>query len=281
METTVASKTKEVLIGHMCPTVLIGERINPTGRKKMMEALRQADFDLIRREALDQIQTGADILDVNTGVPDLDEPSLLVEAIRQISAVTDAPLCIDSNSLIALAAALEVYEGKALVNSVSGKEESLEEILPLVKQHRSAVIGLPMDESGIPDTPDGRLKNAGKIIDKAVELGIPESAVIIDCLAMSVGADSKAAQTTLETIRLIKKEFGCLTTLGASNISFGLPDRGTLNSAFLSMAIFSGLNCPIVEASKVQQSVLAADLLMGRDPYARRYTEAYRRRNAG
>jgi len=280
METKIYSKTKEVIIGDDQPTILIGERINPTGRSKLTKALEGGDYSLVLSEAESQVQAGADILDVNIGIAGADEAALLAEAIKQISATIDIPICIDTNNFGALAAALKAYQGKALINSVSGKQNDLREVLPLAKDHNACVIGLCMDDDGIPEDPDRRARIAGKIIDHAVALGFSEQDIIIDCMAMAIGAKPEAAKNTIKTIKLIKSEFGSLTTMGASNISFGLPDRKSLNGAFLTIAIFNGMNCPIVDVARMRQIALSADLLMGKDPYAGRYTTAYRERKS-
>jgi 5-methyltetrahydrofolate--homocysteine methyltransferase len=278
MQTKVTRESNEVIIGDETFTVLIGERLNPTGRKKLTEALEERRFELVSQEALSQVEAGADILDVNVGVSGADEVSLMVDVVHLLMETVQVPLCIDSNDPKTLEAALKIYRGKALVNSVNGEEHSLKEILPLAKMYGAAVIGLPADENGIPNEVDRRLEITHKIIDRAEAVGIPIEDVIIDCLAMTVGADAKAGILVLQTIQNIKKEFGVNLTLGASNISFGLPDRTLINGTFLSMAIANGINCPIVDAAKVIPIVRASDLILGRDTYARRYTKAYRER---
>jgi 5-methyltetrahydrofolate--homocysteine methyltransferase len=278
MKTTVSSEKKEVFIGDELPTVLIGERINPTGKKKLSAALQAGDLELVRREALSQAKDGADILDVNVGAQGVDEVAMLSDAVQMLAETTEVPLCIDSNLATALEGALKVYNGKALINSVNGEERSLKEILPLVKEYKAAVIGLLAEDSGIPDNADGRLKVADRIINEAVGMGIPIEDIIIDPLAMTLGAESKAGLVTLETIRRIKADFGVNMTLGASNISFGLPDRHLLNSAFLVLAISMGVTCPIVDADKARPIAAATDLALGRDEYAMRFTTVYRER---
>jgi 5-methyltetrahydrofolate--homocysteine methyltransferase len=280
METRVTSATKEVLIGGERPTVLIGERINPSGKKKLAAALQAGDLELVRVEAMAQVQAGADILDVNVGLPGLDETTLLPLVVQTAMEAVDVPLCLDSHNPQALAAALKVYRGKPIVNSVNGQEAALNEILPLVKEHGAAVIGLTMDDEGIPQNAERRVAIAHKIVDRAAALGIPREDVIVDCLALSVGTDGQAARVTLETIRRVQAELGVNQTLGASNISFGLPDRDVLNGAFLVLAIAAGVTCPAVDVAKVRPAVLAADLLLGRDGYARRYIRAFRQRQA-
>ena len=278
MTTTVSSMTQEVLIGFDCPTVLIGERINPTGRKKLATALQANDMDLLREEAIAQVQAGANILDVNVGISSVDEVALLPEAVKVVMGVVDVPLCLDSDNPQALAAALRVYKGKPIINSVNGQEHLLREILPLVKQYGAAVIGLTMDDEGIPKDSDRRVAIAHKIVERAAALGIPRENIIIDSLALTVATDSKAALTTLDTIRRIKAELGVNQTLGASNISFGLPERVVINHAFLTLAIAAGVTCPVVHAAKVRPAVLATDLLLGRDRHAMRYIKTYRQR---
>ncbi len=278
METRVSSATKEVVISDGRPTVLIGERINPTGKKKLAAELKAGNMELVRREALAQVQAGADILDVNVGVTGVDQVALLPQAVQAVMKVVDVPLCLDSDDPKALEAALKVYQGKPIINSVTGQERSLEEVLPLVKEYGTAVIGLTMDDEGIPNDPDRRVAIARKIVERAEALGIPREDIIIDCLTLTVGADSKAGLVTIEAIRRVKAELGVNMTLGASNISFGLPDRDLLNSVFLAIVIAAGVNCPIVDVAKVRPAILAADLVMGRDKYAMRYIEAYRQR---
>ena len=278
METRVSSATKEVVISDGRPTVLIGERINPTGKKKLAAELKAGNMELVRREALAQVQAGADILDVNVGVTGVDQVALLPQAVQAVMKVVDVPLCLDSDDPKALEAALKVYQGKPIINSVTGQERSLEEVLPLVKEYGTAVIGLTMDDEGIPNDPDRRVAIARKIVERAEALGIPREDIIIDCLTLTVGADSKAGLVTIEAIRRVKAELGVNMTLGASNISFGLPDRDLLNSVFLAIVIAAGVNCPIVDVAKVRSAILAADLVMGRDKYAMRYIEAYRQR---
>jgi 5-methyltetrahydrofolate--homocysteine methyltransferase len=278
--TIITSRNKEVYINRNKPTVIIGERINPTGRKKVLAALQSGDFDTVREDALGQVEAGADILDVNAGVPGADEPSLLKQVIKTVMEVTDVPLCIDTANPLALEAALTIYEGKPLVNSVNGEQSSMNAVLPLVKDHHASVIGLCMDDDGIPETPEARLRVAGRIIERALRIGIPIENVVADPLALTMGSDSNAGRITLETMKLITKEFGVNISLGASNISFGLPDRKYINAAFLSMAIQSGLTCPITNPllTEVITAILAADLAMGKDDYGMRWISAYRKR---
>jgi 5-methyltetrahydrofolate--homocysteine methyltransferase len=278
--TTISSTTKSVEIHRDNPTVIIGERINPTGRKKMLAALQEGDFDQVRKDAVDQVEAGALALDVNAGVPGADEPELLVDVMKAVKEVTDAPLCIDTADPEALQQALEFYEGKALVNSVNGEEKSLESVLPLVKEHGAAVIGLCMDDDGIPPTAEDRLAVAAKIIERAGKLGIPLEDIVIDPLALTMGSDSTAGRIALDTVELVREEFGVNVTMGVSNISFGMPDRALINSTFIVMAIHAGLTCPITNplVPAVRTAVLAADLAMGRDDYGMTWIKAYRER---
>ena len=283
METVLKGKGKKVIIGDGRPTVILGERINPTGKKKLAAALLAGDMEVVRREALEQVAAGADILDVNVGAAGVDELDLLPRAVKLVLETADVPLAIDTADGKALAAALAAHkelnpDGKPLVNSVNGEQASMQRVLPLVAEYGTAVIGLAMDDDGIPATPEGRLRVAAKIVDRAGQLGIPPENILIDCLALTVGADSKAGWTTLEAIRLVKEELGVNLALGASNVSFGLPEREIINGAFLAMAIARGLNCPIVDAAKVRAYILAADLALGRDDYAMRYLKGYRQR---
>jgi len=278
MTTIVSSLTKEVLIGLDCPTVLIGERINPTGRKKLATTLQAGNMALLREEAIAQVKAGANILDVNVGMSGVDEVALLPEAVKVVMSVVDVPLCLDSDNPQALSAALRAYKGKPIINSVNGQEHLLQEILPLVRQYGAAVIGLTMDDEGIPKDSDHRVEIAHKIVERAEALGIPRKDIIIDSLALTVATDSEAALTTLDTIRRIKTELGVNQTLGASNISFGLPERVVINNAFLTLAIAAGVTCPVVHTAKVRPAILATDLLLGRDRHAMHYIKAYRQR---
>ena len=276
METRVSGAAREVIIGDHRPTVLIGERINPTGKKKMSAALRAGNLEVVREEALAQVRAGADIIDVNVATTGVDEVSLLPRAVAAVADAVDVPLCLDSPNPEALAAALKVYRGKPLVNSVTGEEHSLKIVLPLVKEYGAAVIGLVQDEQGVPKDTPRRLAVARKIIERSEAAGIPREDVIIDCLAFAVGADPRSGLVTLETIQRIKAELGVNLTLGVSNVSFGLPDRNLLNSAFVAMVIAAGVSCLIADAAKVRPTVLAADLLLNHDEYARRYIRAHR-----
>jgi len=280
METKVSSTTREILIVGEGPTVLIGERINPSGKKKLAEAMKRGDLDVVSKEAIAQVEAGADILDVNVACPGVDEIAVLPKSIETIMAAVDTPLCIDINNPVALKEALKVYKGKPIVNSVTGEENSLNEILPLVKEYGAAVIGLTIDEEGIPKESDRRVGIAHKIVERAESLGIPPEDVIIDCLALTLGADSNASLVTLEAIRKVKEELGVNQTLGASNISFGLPDRNLVNHTFLAMAILSGVTCPTVNVAKVRSAVLSIDLILGRDRFAQRYMRDFRQRKS-
>lgn len=283
METILKSATKTVVIGPDRPTVLIGERINPTGKKRLAAALAEGDLEIVRQEALAQVDAGADVLDVNVGAAGVDEVALLPKAVKLVAETVDVPLCVDSANPAALRAALTLYRelvpnGKPLVNSVNGEAASMDRVLPLVAEFRTAVIGLTMDEQGIPSNPEARLAVARRIVERAEALGIPREDIVIDCLALTVGADSRAGLVTLEAIRMVREELGVNMTLGASNVSFGLPERETINWVFLAMTIQRGVNCPIVDVAKVRPAVLAADLILGRDDYAMRYLKDYKKR---
>ncbi len=276
METRVASAKREVIIGGGRPTVLIGERINPTGKKRLAEALRAGDLAVVREEALAQVAAGADILDVNVGATGVDEVEMLPLAVKAVSEVVDVPLCIDSRKIEALRAALDVCPGRPIVNSVTGEEASLLSVLPLVKERGLPVIGLTLDEKGIPADADARVAIAKRIVERAEALGIPREDVIIDCLTLSLGANVKAGLATLEATRRVRDELGCNQTQGASNISHGLPNRPVLNGAYLAVGIEAGLTCPTVDVALVRQAVLSADLVLGRDNYAMRFIAAFR-----
>jgi 5-methyltetrahydrofolate--homocysteine methyltransferase len=278
METRVSSATKEVIIGHDRPTVLIGERINPTGKKKLAEALKAGNLEIICEEALAQAQAGADVIDVNVSTFGVDEVIMLPRAIQAVLGTVDIPLCLDSANPEALAAALKVYKGKPLINSVTGEECSLAAILPLVKEYGAAVIGLVQDDDGIPNDAERRVAVAHKVVERAEAMGIPRQDIIIDPLALTIGADAKSGLVTIETIRRVKAELGVNIVLAASNVSHGMPDRDLLNIAFVAMAVAAGVTCFVVDVAKVRPIVLAADLLSGKDEYARRYIKTYRQR---
>jgi len=275
MHTVLKGKGKEVTIGVDRPFAIIGEKINPTGNKKLAAALKDGNYDFALGLAKRQIQWGADVLDVNVGVPDMDEVTAVSKLVELLTANVDVPLCIDSNSPQVLAAGLAAAPGKPLVNSVSAEEKSLSAILPIVKDRGAAVIGLTM-ESGIPKTAEERVALAEKIIERAAQIGIPIEDVIIDPLVLTVGSDSKAALVTIQTIELLRREFGVNINLGASNVSFGLPDRHTANQAFLAMSIQAGATCSITDPIKLGQTIRAADLLLGKDDFAMRYIKYFR-----
>lgn len=276
MKTIVRSEKKEVVISIEDSFKIIGEKINPTGRKKLAEALALGNDDYIRDLAIQQVQAGADILDVNVGAPGIDEVSILPRIARMVAETVDTPICLDSANREALAAALAVLPGKPLVNSVNGEESSLEKVLPVVKEYGAAVIGLAMDDSGIPKTAEERVKVAGKILERASRLNIPLEDIIIDPLVLTVGADSQAASVTLKTVEWIRQEFGANINLGASNVSFGMPERHTINQAFLTLAIGLGATCAITDPMKLTMTIRAADLLLGRDDRGRRFLTYWR-----
>jgi 5-methyltetrahydrofolate--homocysteine methyltransferase len=282
MHTVVQSASKTVTIGHDQPFVIIGERINPTGRKKFQELLRAGDLSTIAVDVESQIKGGADMLDVNMGVPLTDEPALLSKAIKMIQSMTDMPICIDSSVIEALQAGLEAYEGKALVNSMTGEDDRMELILPLIKKHNAAIIALPNDEIGIPATAAERIVITEKIIRTVEKHGISLDNLVIDPLAMTVGADPDAVKITLETIHLIREKFGLNMTLGASNISFGLPNRHALNAAFLPAAMSHGLTCAVMDARTpaINEAVRAADLLLGMDQWGGNWITRFRAQEA-
>jgi 5-methyltetrahydrofolate--homocysteine methyltransferase len=273
LKTEITSPSKKIVIQRGNPTVLIGERINPTGRKKFAQALLEGNLDMVAEDAVAQVKAGADMLDVNVGAAGVDEVDLLPKAVQKVMEVTDVPLCIDSSKRDALEAALEVYSGKALINSVTGEKASMEKILPLVKKYDCAVVALCMDDNGIPKEPEGRLEVAKKIVKNAEELGIPRENIVVDCLTMTVSSDQKAALTTLKAMELVVQELGVNLVLGASNVSFGLPERETVNAAFMSMAIKAGMTSVIMNpnAPGIRRIIRAADLLMGADEFALNY----------
>jgi 5-methyltetrahydrofolate--homocysteine methyltransferase len=278
METKVSSAKKEVIISIDKPTVLIGERINPTGRKKLTEALKKGDLDIVRREAIEQADAGADIIDCNVNAPGVNDIELLPKAVKIIQEAVDAPICLDSPTPAAIEAALKVYKGKPLINSVSGEEHSLKKVLPLVKEYGAAVIGLVQDDEGIPKDAERRIAIAHKIVNAVEKAGIPREDVVIDVLTFAIGAEAKSGLDVLEAIRRIREELGMNMTMGASNISFGMPARPVINNAWVSMVIAAGATALIVDAAKVRASVLATDLILGRDRFARRFIEDHRQR---
>jgi 5-methyltetrahydrofolate--homocysteine methyltransferase len=276
MITLLKSAKKEVKIGIDRPFVMIGEKINPTGHKKLAAALTEDNFDYVREVAKRQVAWGADVLDVNVGVPGIDEPAMMKKIVELVTSVVDVPLCIDSGNPEVLAAGLAAAPGKPLVNSVSGEERRLASVLPLVKDRGAAVIGLTMDDNGIPKTAEERVVVAEKILERAARLGIPAEDVVIDPLVLTVGSESKAGLITLQTIELLRKNLGVNVNLGASNVSFGLPDRPSVNQAFLALAIQAGATCSITDAIKLGATVRAADLLLGRDDFSMRYIKHFR-----
>ena len=283
METVISSATREVVMGGENPFVIIGERINPTGRKVFQQQLRAGDLSRVEIDVAQQVAAGAMMLDVNMGAPLADEAELMTRAVRLIQGLTDLPLCLDSSIIEVLEAGLAAYQGKALVNSVTAEDERLEAILPLVKRHGAAVIALPNDEEEIPDEPARRLELARKIVDVATgQYGIPLEDIVFDPLAMPVGADTSLVLTTLETISLLRDELGVNTTLGASNVSFGMPDRHSIGAAFLPMAVTHGLTSAIMDARSPQlvAAAKAADLLTNRDPWGAAWIAAHRARQA-
>jgi 5-methyltetrahydrofolate--homocysteine methyltransferase len=278
VETVIRSRSREVVISIDRPFVIIGERINPTGRKVLAAEMKEGRMDRVRADAIAQGAAGAHMLDVNAGIPAIDEPALLVATIKAVTEVSDLPICIDSSVMEALEAALAAYEGKALVNSVTAEDERMDHILPLVKKHGAAVIGMANDETGISMVPEERVAIARRIIERAADYGIPKEDVIIDPIAMTVAADPTCGLITLETMRLIRTELGNNMTCGASNVSFGLPDRATVNAAFLPLAMHAGLTCAITNplVPEVRRAVLAGDLLLGHDEYAMRWIASFR-----
>jgi 5-methyltetrahydrofolate--homocysteine methyltransferase len=283
LHTVLRSPGKEVVIGHDQRFCLIGERINPTGRKIFQEQLRAGDLSAIERDVKAQVEGGADVLDVNMGVPLTDEPELLAKAIQLVQSLTDLPICIDSSVVEALEAGLSVYQGRALVNSITAEDERMEQILPLVKKYDAAVIALPNDEDEIPMEADKRLVLTEKIIRVATEeYGIAKADIVIDPLAMPIGADTSTALVTMETMRRIRDEFGVNMTCGASNTSFGMPDRHTLGAAWLPMAMTQGLTCAIMDTRTPQivDAVKAADVFMNHDDWGMAWISAHRAKAA-
>jgi 5-methyltetrahydrofolate--homocysteine methyltransferase len=282
-ETVVSSASKEVRIGFNRPFVIIGERINPTGRKTLAEEMKNGDFSRVVADALAQVEAGAHMLDVNAGIPLADEPAILAEAIKLVQSVTDVPISIDSSIVAALESGLAVYEGKALVNSVTGEEDRLETVLPLVKKHGAAVVAISNDETGISEDPDVRFEVAKKIVERAADHGIPREDVVVDPLVMPIGAINAAGKQVMHIVRRLREELQVNTTCGASNVSFGLPNRNGVNAAFLTMAISSGLTSAITSPlhAETMQAVLGADVMMGHDPDCRNWIAKYREPAAG
>jgi 5-methyltetrahydrofolate--homocysteine methyltransferase len=281
MDTVLRSRSKTVTIGSDKPFCIIGERINPTGRKVFAQELRDGDLSTVEADALAQVAAGADMLDVNAGIPMVDEAELLAQMLRKVQDTVDVPICIDSSVIEALEAGLAAYEGRALVNSVTAEDDRLEAVLPLVAKYDAAVIGLTNDETGIPTTAEERLRHARKIVSVAQDYGIKPQDVVIDPLAMPVGADTELALATFAAMRMIRDELGVNMCVGASNVSFGLPDRHTLNAAFLPMAMAAGLTSAIMSTAEVcVRSARASDLLLGHDDWGANWIAAHRARKA-
>ena len=280
METTLSSRTKTVVISPEKPFVIIGERINPTGRKKLAEEMAAGDFSRVRADALAQVEAGAHVLDVNSGVPGADDSAIMRQAVQIVMETVDVPLCFDSPNPAALEAALSIYSGKALINSTTGEEAALARVLPLAKKYGAAFIGLCNDETGISQDPQVRLVVARKILARAADYGIPAADVIFDPLVLTVGFDSNAGKVTLETIRLLRREFGANVSAGASNVSFGLPDRPALNATFMAMGMMMGLTASITNPLEpaVRTAILAADLFLGHDAYGGKWIKNFRKR---
>lgn len=266
-DTFVSSASREVVIGFDRPFVVIGERINPTGRKKLAQEMKEGDYSRVESDALAQVAAGAHMLDVNAGIPLADEPAILAEAVKLVQSLTDVPLSIDSSIIEALEAGLAAYEGKALVNSVTGEEESMERVLPLAARHGAAVVAITNDESGISQDPDVRFEVARRIVERAADHGIDRSDVVVDPLVMPIGAMASAGRQVMHLVRRLREDLEVNTTCGASNISFGLPNRAGVNAAFLSMIIGAGLTSAITNPlePEIMQSIRAADVLTGAD----------------
>ena len=277
-DTIISSATREHIIGSDHAFTIIGERINPTGRKILAEEMKAGDFSRVEADALAQVAAGAQMLDVNAGIPLADEPALLAQAVKLVQSITDVPLSIDSSIIEALEAGLAVYQGKALVNSVTGEDENLERVLPLVAKYGAAVVAISNDETGISEDPNERFKVAKKIVERAADYGIPASDIVIDPLVMPIGAMRFAGRQVFDILARIRNELGCNTTCGASNVSFGLPERNGINGAFLSMAISAGMTSAITNPchEEVMRSVMAADVLMGNDPDCLAWIRKYR-----
>ena len=280
LTTLVTSKSRTVEIQRNNPTVIIGERINPTGRKKLLSELKEGKFDIVKNDAVAQVEAGAKIIDVNAGVPGANEEALLKDMIYAVMDATDMPLCFDTADNKALETALSIYEGKALINSINGEEERLATVLPLVKEYDAAVIALCMDDDGIPPTAEARFKVAAKMIEQAGKLGVSPDRLVIDPLALTMGSDHNAGRIAIDTIKMVVEEFGVNITMGVSNISFGIPDRPAINATFLAMAILAGLTCPITNPleEEIILAVQAADLVMGRDEFGMNWIKSYRSR---
>jgi len=280
MKTLLSGRTREVVIETGGPVVIIGESINPTRRKKLVSSLQERDFSYVLELAASQINAGADVLDVNVGYPGVDDVKLLPEVVSAIQDNFDIPLCLDSPNPSAIEAALKVSAGRCLINSVNGKEESLKALIPFASEYGAAIIGLCMDDDGITNDTEKRVAIIERIIERAVSAGMKAEDVIADPLAKAVSADPRACLVTLETIRLVNRKLGQNITMGASNISFGLPDRESLNTAFLTLAVYCGVTCPIANPEKITAAARAADLVLGRDDFAIRFVEYYQSRNS-
>ena len=278
MKTILKGRFKEVVIDTGGPVIIIGESINPTRRKKLVSTLQEGNFEYVLELAESQIRAGADVLDVNVGFPGVDDVKLLAVTVKRLQEKFEVPLCLDSPNPEAIEAALKVAEGKCLINSVNGEESSMKALLPVAKEYGAAIIGLCMDEEGITHDPEKRLAVAEKIIERALKAGIKAEDVIIDPLAMAVSADQKACMVTLETIRLVHQKLGHNITQGASNISFGLPNRESLNAAYMALSIYNGLTCPIANPEKITAMVRATDMVLGRDDFAVRFVEYFQSR---
>jgi 5-methyltetrahydrofolate--homocysteine methyltransferase len=276
--TVVSSPTREVVLGFDRPFVIIGERINPTGRKLLAEEMRNGDFSRVERDAVAQVEAGAHMLDVNAGIPLADEPGILARTVQLVQSLVDVPLSIDSSIVEALEAGLSVYQGKPLVNSVTGEEERMERVLPLVRKYGAAVVAISNDDTGISEDPDIRFAVAKRIVERAADHGIPREDIVVDPLVMPIGAMRTAGQQVFRLVRRLREELGVNSTCGASNVSFGLPHREGINAAFLPMAIASGLTSAITNplSAEVRAAVMAADVLMGNDPDAGRWIRAFR-----
>src|SRR6516225_6398575 len=277
-DTVISSATKEVVIGFERPFVLIGERINPTGRKLLAAEMAAGDYSRVQSDALAQVAAGANMLDVNAGIPLADEPRILAETIQLVQSLTDLPLSIDSSIVAALEAGLKVYKGKPLLNSVTGEEERLEVVLPLVKKYGAAVIAISNDETGISEDPDVRFEVARKIVQRAADHGIPHSDVVVDPLVMPIGAINQAGRQVMHLLQRLKNELKVNTTCGASNVSFGLPARECISATFLSMAIGAGLTSAIMNPMHLEivKACMAADVMMGHDPDCARWIRRFR-----
>ena len=281
-DTVISSASKEVIIGFDRPFVMIGERINPTGRKLLAEEMKNGDFSRVEADALSQVAAGAHMLDVNAGIPLADEPALLSEAIRLVQSVTDVPLSIDSSIIEALEAGIDAYEGKPLINSVTGEQEVMERVLPLVAKSGAAVVAISNDETGISEDPDIRFDVAKRIVSVANDFGIPTADVVVDPLVMPIGAMGNAGQQVFRLVRRLRNELGVNTTCGASNVSFGLPNRHAVTGTFLSMAIGAGMTSAIMNPlhSEVKSAVMGADVLMGNDQNCAQWISVHRDPNA-